>query len=464
MAKSRVRTMGKQDPSHLTWEYHAYGPPPYNPPSPVTGDEVVGCYAGTFKRTADYIQTGFKRTREPSAWVANPLQIETLNATASSGSATTTNTPDANGRGLQRTWSGDGVGYIFGALVPYAQSTNFGSWADQVDTARLQNLAVIDCLSRINPASLQGLVAAAEGRKTADMILDRARKLAIVWRDCRSGNLRNLENMFPKKRTTGFPKRIIVWDQDGSPIIRKDGRPVRRWGHKPLPPVKSLDKAERLWLEFRYGWTPLIHDIVDGLKAIGAQELRDDLVPKPFYRVLGRKEGEGVGTVALSRAAFGGGNWTGSAEIKHKVSVKAYAKYQVESPSGVMNRLNDFGAFDVPRTAWELVPFSFVVDWFIPIGDWLGALTPKVGVKVIESGLTTVITKTVTRTLSGYTPTATGPGQWPNPPFPLGSRDSFVAGAKIRSIGLPPPLLPSVEIRLNLKRLVDAAALLRAAR
>jgi hypothetical protein len=29
--------------------------------------------------------------------------------------------------------------------------------------------------------------------------------------------------------------------------------------------------------------------------------------------------------------------------------------------------------------AWELVPFSFVVDWALPIGDWLSSLDAMLG-------------------------------------------------------------------------------------
>jgi hypothetical protein len=40
--------------------------------------------------------------------------------------------------------------------------------------------------------------------------------------------------------------------------------------------------------------------------------------------------------------------------------------------------------------AWELIPFSFVVDWAFPIGDWLGSLDAMNGVK---STIGTVTTK-----------------------------------------------------------------------
>jgi hypothetical protein len=29
--------------------------------------------------------------------------------------------------------------------------------------------------------------------------------------------------------------------------------------------------------------------------------------------------------------------------------------------------------------AWELVPYSFVVDWFLPIGSWINSLDATIG-------------------------------------------------------------------------------------
>lgn len=30
-------------------------------------------------------------------------------------------------------------------------------------------------------------------------------------------------------------------------------------------------------------------------------------------------------------------------------------------------------------SAWELIPFSFVIDWFINIGDWVNSISPFAG-------------------------------------------------------------------------------------
>ena len=42
----------------------------------------------------------------------------------------------------------------------------------------------------------------------------------------------------------------------------------------------------------------------------------------------------------------------------------------------------------VPATIWESVPFSFVEDWFVNVGDWLGASMPNPRVKHLGNWVT----------------------------------------------------------------------------
>jgi hypothetical protein len=50
--------------------------------------------------------------------------------------------------------------------------------------------------------------------------------------------------------------------------------------------------------------------------------------------------------------------------------------------------LNSLGLLNPLQVAWELVPFSFVVDWILPIGSFLEAATGTIGT-TFDSGYTT---------------------------------------------------------------------------
>lgn len=43
------------------------------------------------------------------------------------------------------------------------------------------------------------------------------------------------------------------------------------------------------------------------------------------------------------------------------------------------NELSRFGLINPLEIAWEVLPWSFVVDWFLPVGDWISSQTSDVG-------------------------------------------------------------------------------------
>lgn len=463
----RVRTRGSQAPSSITGSSYEI--------TPSTGDVyttgpttyLCGTQGGTWGVFRDILGP-FKKTSDYRKWKrTQPFNSSQLVVTPSSGTKTTNYIPYPNGRWGNRTWSGDGIGHVFGSLIGKKESPpDSASFPLGVNVSNIADLAVVGCLNRINPAKSQSLVTAAEFGKTVGMIRTRAAKLAKAYIALKKGDVKLLESMFPGKRTFSMPRQVVVWGVDGQPILNRKGNPIKRYARRPLKArdVDLLTDAARLELEFRYGWTPLVHDIVDSLKAIYAQQLRDDLVKRDFTKVYERKTQSNRQTWNVSVPKFGGGNWTATVTCVTDVTCKAYATYTVNEESSLMNRLNDFGMFDIPRYLWEVTPLSFVADWLIPVGDWLGALSPKVGVNVIDSGVVTVVSQEVTRRLSGYTPVATGPGSWPDCPFPMGATDSFQYTTKSRAVGLPIPLVPPHEVNLNFKRLADALALLRVMR
>jgi hypothetical protein len=41
--------------------------------------------------------------------------------------------------------------------------------------------------------------------------------------------------------------------------------------------------------------------------------------------------------------------------------------------------LSSLGLINPLEIVWEVLRYSFVVDWFLPVGEWLGSLTADVG-------------------------------------------------------------------------------------
>lgn len=124
---------------------------------------------------------------------------------------------------------------------------------------------------------------------------------------------------------------------------------------------------DELWLEYQYGWKPLLQSVYDLTNA----KFKD-----PFCVV--RKKRKRTVYVGPITGSTGQIQYTALAEdqftavVVATVTVKDLAK-----ATGAQMGLNNPAAL-----AWELLPFSFIVDWFAPIGPWLENLTALGGCTV----------------------------------------------------------------------------------
>lgn len=166
-------------------------------------------------------------------------------------------------------------------------------------------------------------VAIGEGRESLLMIKNRALQLARALRSLKSGNL------------SGFVQAIGA---NGKGSNRK----------------VTIANKNNLFLEYEYGWRPLVNDIYEGAQAVFA------LTNKPLtrlYRASRKVELLLPETVTSSVI-------TGKA-----VTVRAYRCRLTENYSPV----SSLGLDSPSEVAWELLPWSFVADWVIPIGSYLQA-------------------------------------------------------------------------------------------
>nr|APG77232.1 hypothetical protein [Hubei levi-like virus 8] len=146
------------------------------------------------------------------------------------------------------------------------------------------------------------------------------------------------------------------------------------------------------WLELQYAIKPLLMD-VDGL----VKALADYNYPKAT--------GTATATATLR---VNNTTWSGNTAITETgtVSVRYVVYFQVDYPS--MPNLASWGLTNPAALAWELIPFSFVFDWLIPIGDWLSALDATVGMsfsdgsKSVKRDLTRVSNTRSKRVIAEY--------------------------------------------------------------
>lgn len=130
--------------------------------------------------------------------------------------------------------------------------------------------------------------------------------------------------------------------------------------------LKSSDKAFRKlgsrWMEYRYAIMPLIYSIKDINELLGKRsEVYKTTRSKELIQVSFERPDLEVGNHVLYRTgAF-------SAEVRSTVK-SAYN-------GGALQRIFDQSSFNIFKTGWELIPYSFVVDWFLNVGDVITSQT-----------------------------------------------------------------------------------------
>lgn len=107
------------------------------------------------------------------------------------------------------------------------------------------------------------------------------------------------------------------------------------------------------WLELQYGWLPLLGD------AHAAGEALASLTDPPRRTVV-----RSSFTRKWSKQTVVNSSWTKWTDEKIRLSYIVYLKESMSAPRSL-------GLLDPLSVAWELCPYSFVVDWFLPYGTYL---------------------------------------------------------------------------------------------
>jgi hypothetical protein len=116
------------------------------------------------------------------------------------------------------------------------------------------------------------------------------------------------------------------------------------------------DSAASAWLGLTYGWLPLLGAVDDAAKA-AVYHLR----PRTT-RITARRTIRGPKIIKTGDGL--------SADTVRDRSVNLIWLIEEEAK---FSTLEEFGFTSPSLVAWELMPFSFVADWFLPIGNFLSA-------------------------------------------------------------------------------------------
>lgn len=125
---------------------------------------------------------------------------------------------------------------------------------------------------------------------------------------------------------------------------------------------KRKPEDAKKWLEYRYGWRTLVYDIKDLTKALNnIDSRRERYSERVGYTLTGSSNV--TSEVNLTSARSGESITT---EKSWQVSVRGSVVADIKAPTFALNPVT---------TAWELTPYSFVVDWFVDVGQFLESMS-----------------------------------------------------------------------------------------
>lgn len=165
---------------------------------------------------------------------------------------------------------------------------------------------------------------------------------------------------------------------------------VQDWRPKNGKLPKTVGDA---WLEFSFGWSPMISDIYNAVDVL--QSPIKSCWVKARAASLQRNTKIPVGD-GDSRSY----NWANETpypyqtvaewhQIVSKAGVQMGLECSVENPN--LWLANQLGVINPAKAAWDVLPWSFVVDWVFPISQFLSYGTDMIGLSVGNAYTTRVV-------------------------------------------------------------------------
>lgn len=200
------------------------------------------------------------------------------------------------------------------------------------DTRNARNQTVTEALNKLRDGKSDWGTNVLQARMTADMIAGKAAQVLYAYRSLRRGNVAlALKHLGMSKRN------------------------IRR-------------RASSQWLEYIYGWLPLVNDVYTGIDTLCGM-----FETKPPY----------MDIYDSTSIDFGWSKKSGGFEDTWSGSYKSRVGFKVSVSDEFLSGIDMYGLLNPAEVAWEILPGSFILDWFVPVGNTLSALSATTGLKFV---------------------------------------------------------------------------------
>lgn len=169
-------------------------------------------------------------------------------------------------------------------------------------------------------------------------------------------------------------------------LVAKDFKRAARTLRTPVPSKVSNRKAvSQNFLEFEYGVKPVVSDLKESL---------DIITGDPFERAVRGRASEYIRKLQVVNYSAGSNPkqiLTQRIRTEGVITVTCRATMRVLNPNAYL--ANQLGLID-PALPWKLIPFSFIVDWFVNVEQVISSVTDWYGVQLLNPHVTDFVTGT----------------------------------------------------------------------
>lgn len=309
---------------------------------------------GTEERCTDTVHPNFSRRKLAGKIMNTPIHLERTVMSGSNNSSYdifySNPSLKCTGTNFLKQLSGQGhlrsMQLTPGGGIPY-------EWFRELESNRLDVVVGTRAWGGIQSPHIQGTVFAAEIGKTFSMLMN------------------------PLSSVKKFLHRL------------KKSKRYRRWAadkRRAHLTVALADFISEEWLRYRYGIMPLLYDIQGIMKIFNDPVVSPRLTSRASDKF---SSGELKNVIPYSEGASGYFQGSTTTTLSCVTSVSAGVLYEHEARN---ETLYGYGLDQQLSAIWELLPRSFIVDWFVNLGDFIDAYSPKIGVKVLAQWTTIRVT------------------------------------------------------------------------
>jgi hypothetical protein len=298
------------------------------------------------------------------------------------------------------------------SLTPYLDL----SFSD-AEKQSAKDLAITEAWARISQADVQSLVIMKEADKTVrglTILLKRVYRIALsVW----TGNLKL------------FLKEI------------------------------SFKELQDIYMTARYELRPLYYDVRGLYKAISPHEQLDRSTSRGSTVISSSDSVTEMVPVRDLSAALG---------LLIEAPLYKSVKLEYSVRAGVLSKWtaslgNNLGLSEIPESVWEIIPYSFIIDWFCNVGDYVSSWSPNIGATTLASWVvmketkiqkTTVGTPVITKTTGTIGRTIDEVASATGSIYQLTevtTREPYTSR----------PIMPRVEVKLDMAKILDLSIIIR---